>query len=165
MEIAILLLQGMAAARGRRALAAVRAVRVLMAGGAAVAMAGCGGSSPAPAPTKGAWSARHGAAVATLNADLDAARTTLSSLQRPDILGNCNQLRDSLGEARKGLPVGDPTADAALRAGLAAVGVGVEDCIRGAQGPNIPQLEKSFSELREAHTLMDVANRTLDAWR
>jgi hypothetical protein len=127
-------------------------------------LAGCGGGST-PATTKAAWEAKHGEAMTALNADLETARTTLSSLQRPDILGNCTQLRDSLNEARKGLPVPDPTADAALRAGLDAVGVGTEDCIRGAQGPNIPQLEKSFSELREAHTLMDVANRTLDAWR
>jgi len=143
----------------------VRAIWAPVAGGVAMALAGCGGGSPSTAPTKGEWTAKHGAAVATLNADLEAARTTLSSLQRPDILGNCNQLRDSLGEARKGLPVPDPTADAALRAGLDAVGVGTDDCIRGAQGPNIPQLEKSFSELREAHTLMDVANRSLEAWR
>ncbi len=43
--------------------------------------------------------------------------------------------------------------------------VGTEDCIQGARGPDIPQLEKSFGELREAHTLMDVANRSLEAWR
>lgn len=130
----------------------------------ALVLVGCGGGST-PASPKAAWEAKHGAAMTALNADLETARTTLSSLQRPDILGNCTELRDSLTEARKGLPVPDPDADRALRAGLDAVGVGTDDCIRGAQGPNIPQLEKSFSELREAHTLMDVANRTLDAWR
>lgn len=130
---------------------------------AALALGACGGHDAAPV-TKQAWMARHGAALAALDADLDTARTTLSSLQRPDILGNCNQLRDSLAEARKGLPVPEPTADAALRAGLDAVGVGTDDCIQGARGPNIPQLEKSFGELREAHTLMDVAHRTLDSW-
>jgi hypothetical protein len=127
-------------------------------------LGGCGDSSE-PASPKAAWEAKHGEALRVLNTDLETARSTLSSLQRPDILGNCTQLRDSLNEARKGLPVPDPTADGALRAGLDAVAVGTEDCIRGAQGPNIPQLEKSFSELREAHTLMDVANRTLDAWK
>jgi len=130
----------------------------------ALVLGACGGSS-GPASPKAAWEAKHGEAIKALNSDLETARTTLSSLQRPDILGNCTQLRDSLDEARKGLPVPDPTADGALRTGLDAVAVGTEDCIKGAQGPNIPQLEKSFSELREAHTLMDVANRTLDAWK
>jgi len=126
---------------------------------------GCGGVSSPAASGKAAWTARHGAALAALNTDLGTARTTLSSLQRPDILGSCNQLRDSLEEARKGLPVPDPVTDTNLRAALDAVGVGAEDCIKGAQGPNIAQLEKSFSELREAHTQMDVANRSIDAWK
>jgi hypothetical protein len=139
--------------------------RALAAGAGAFLLVACGEGSSGGAPSKAAWTAKHGEALMTLNTDLETARATLSSLQRPDILGSCTQLRDSMTEARKGLPVPDATADTALRTGLDAVGVGVEDCIRGAQGPNIPQLEKSFSELREAHTLMDVANRTIAAWR
>ena len=108
--------------------------------------------------------ASHGDAIASLNHDLEVARTTLSSLQRTDILGNCNELRDSLGEARKGLPVPDSDVDAALRTALDAVSGGTEDCIQGARGPDIPRLEKSFGELREAATLMDVANKRLAAW-
>ena len=130
-----------------------------------VLVAACGGNDSGGADSKAEWLAEHGAAVTTVNADLDTARKTLSSLQRPDILGTCNQLRDSLLEARKGLPAPDPGVDAALRAGLDAVGVGVEDCIQGARGPNIPQLEKSFGELREASTLMEVANRTIASWQ
>lgn len=130
----------------------------------ALVAAGCGGDSTATVPPKARWTAKHGAALSTVNADLETARTTLSSLQRPNILGTCTQLRESLAEARKGLPVPDPSADAALRTGLDAVALGTDDCIAGARGPNIPQLEKSFSELREAHTLMEVANRTVDAW-
>jgi hypothetical protein len=136
-----------------------------LAGAAVVVSAACGSDSTEGAISKAAWTAKHGAAITALNTDLEAARMTLSSLQRPDILGNCNQLRDSLIEARKGLPVPDEAVDNALRTGLDAVAVGTEDCIQGARGPNIPQLEKSFSELREAHTLMDVANRTIEAWR
>jgi hypothetical protein len=141
----------------------MRAVHGMMAAVAAVALA-CGGSSRDAPASKAAWTAAHGEAITTLDADLATARTTLSSLQRPDILGTCNQLRDSLLEAQKALPVPDPKADAALRAGLDAVGVGTEDCIQGARGPNIPQLEKSFRELREAATLMEVATRTIAAW-
>ena len=128
----------------------------------AVALMSCGGSSTT---STAAWTAKHGAALAALNADLDTARATLSTLQRPDILGSCTQLCDSLLEARKGLPVPDPPADAALRTGFDAVDVGIEDCIQGARGPNIPQLEKSFRELREADTLMEVATRTIDNWK
>lgn len=133
-----------------------------MAAAASVLLLSCGGSSTA---SKAAWTAKHGGALAALNADLDTARATLSTLQRPDILGSCTQLRDSLVEARKGLPVPDPPADSALRTGFDAIEVGIEDCIQGARGPNIPQLEKSFGELREADTLMEVATRTIDNWR
>jgi hypothetical protein len=130
----------------------------------ACVLVACGDGSGEAATAKAGWTAKHGAAMANLRTDLQAARTTLSSLQRPDILGTCVQLRDSLGEARKGLPVPDPASDTALRTALDAVAVGTDDCVEGARGPNIPQLEKSFSELREANTLLDVATRTLDAW-
>ena len=136
----------------------------VLAAGVGMLVAGCGGDSTPPVPTKAAWTSAHGQAIATLNADLQTARSTLSSLQRPDILGDCNALRDSQAEARKGLPVPDPTVDAALRNALDAMDVGIEDCIQGARGPNIPQLEKSFRELREASALMEVANRTIEAW-
>jgi hypothetical protein len=140
-------------------------VRPLVAAvGVAAALAGCAGASVTESP-KAAWTAKHGPAMAALNADLQTARTTLSSLQRSDILGNCTQLRDSLNEARKGLPVPDPTSDGNLRTALDAVAVGTEDCVAGARGPDIPQLERSFRELREASTLMDVANRSLDDWK
>lgn len=80
-------------------------------------------------------------------------------------MGSCTQLRDTLADARKALPVPDPPADSARRTGFDAIEVGIKDCIQGARGPNIPQLEKSFGELREADTLMEVATRTIDNWR
>jgi hypothetical protein len=130
---------------------------------AAFLLVACGGDSGGGS-SKAAWMAKHGEALTILNKDLETARATLSSLQRPDILGSCTQLRDSERELRTGLPVPDPDSDAALRTGLDAIAEGVEDCVRGAQGPNIPQLEKSFRELREAQTLMVVANQTIEAW-
>ena len=142
-----------------------RVLAVLGAVGLAAVLGGCGGGSTATtASSKAAWTAKHGPAVAALNRDLQTARDTLSTLQRNDILDYCNQLKDSLAEARKGLPVPDPTSDTNLRTALDAVGAGADDCVSGARGPDIPQLEKSFRELREAATLMDVANRTLDNW-
>ena len=156
----------MPAGTGRRTLPPMRSAWGLVAGGSALvlAAAGCGGGGGA-VTTKAAWTAKHGAAVTNLNSDIETAQATLSSLQRTGILGDCTQVEDSLAEARKGLPVPDPTVDAALRASLDAVAPGAEDCVQGARGPDIPRLEKSFSELREAHTLLDVARRTIDAWR
>ena len=63
------------------------------------------GSGSDGATSKSAWTAKHGEALATLDKDLKAARSTLSSMLRPDILGACTQLGDSAGEVRKGLPV------------------------------------------------------------
>lgn len=132
-------------------------------GVAVVLLGGCGNDSGA-ATSKTGWTKAHGPALDVLDTDLQAARTTLSSLQRPDILGACTALRDSLAEARKGLPVPDPASDEALRNALDAIGTGTEDCFQGARGPNIPQLEKSFSELREADTLLHLARARLAAW-
>ena len=140
----------------------MRGVRAALGGAAVMVMLACGGGSGPT--TKAAWTAEHGPALDALEADLQAARTTLSSLQRPDILGTCGSLRDSLGEARKGLPVPDQKSNSALRSALDLIALGTDDCFEGARGPNIPQLEKSFSELREGATLLDLARRTIDAW-
>ena len=135
-----------------------------MAGGLAlVALAACGRDA-GDATSKAAWTKAHGPALDALKTELDAARATLSSLQRPDILGSCTALRDSLDEARKGLPVPDQKSNTALRSALDLIAQGTNDCFEGARGPNIPQLEKSFSELREGDTLLDLARRTIDAW-
>lgn len=141
--------------RGIRA--AVGAVTVVL------LLVACGGGSDEA--SKASWIAKHGRALEALDVDLGAARTTLSSLQRPDILGSCGALRDSLGEVREGLPVPDQKSNAALRSALDMIALGTDDCFEGARGPNIPQLERSFSELREGTTLLDLARRTIDAWQ
>jgi hypothetical protein len=138
-------------------------VRTAVGGAVLVLLVACGGGSDAP--SKASWTAEHGPALDALDADLQAARTTLSSLQRPDILGTCGALRDSLAEARKGLPVPDERSNGALRSALDLIALGTDDCFEGARGPNIPQLEKSFSELREGSTLLDLARRTIDTWK
>jgi hypothetical protein len=140
----------------------MRGVRAAVGGAAIMVLVACSGGSGTT--TKASWTAEHGPALDALEADLQAARTTLSSLQRPDILGTCGSLRDSLGEARKGLPVPDQKSNSALRSALDLIALGTDDCFEGARGPNIPQLEKSFSELREGATLLDLARRTIDAW-
>ena len=138
-------------------------MRAVAGGLAILLLAACGGGSGS-GPSKAAWTKEHGPALDALETELDAARATLSSLQRPNILGSCTALRDSLNEARKGLPVPDQKSNTALRNALDLISLGTEDCFEGARGPNIPQLEKSFSELREGDTLLDLARRTIDAW-
>ena len=138
-------------------------MRTVASGLALALFSGCGGDS-GPAPSKAAWTKEHGPALDALETELDAARATLSSLQRPNILGSCTGLRDSLDEARKSLPVPDQESNSALRNALDLIALGTEDCFEGARGPNIPQLEKSFSELREGDTLLDLARRTIEAW-
>ena len=140
-------------------------MRAAVSGMAVLLLVACGGGSDGSSSSKASWTAKHGPALDALGADLQAARTTLSSLQRPDILGTCGALRDSLGEARKGLPVPDQESNTALRGALDLISLGTDDCFEGARGPNIPQLEKSFSELREGATLLDLARRTIDAWK
>jgi hypothetical protein len=141
----------------------MQSVRAVAGGLTLLLLAACGGGSGSPT-SKAAWTKAHGPALDVLETELDAARATLSSLQRPNILGSCTALRDSLDEARKGLPVPDQKSNSALRNALDLIGQGTEDCFEGARGPNIPQLEKSFSELREGDTLLDLARRTIDAW-
>jgi hypothetical protein len=139
----------------------MRSVRATAGGLALLLLVACGGESGSSKP---AWTKAHGPALDALETELQAARTTLSSLQRPNILGSCTALRDALHEAQKGLPVPDQTSNTALRNALDLIGLGTDDCFEGARGPNIPQLEKSFSELREGNTLLDLARRTIDAW-
>lgn len=139
----------------------MRSVRAVASGLALAVLVACGGDSVS---SKAAWTKAHGPALDALKTELDAARATLSTLQRPNILGSCTALRDSLGEARKGLPVPDQKSNTALRNALDLIGLGTDDCFEGARGPNIPQLEKSFSELREGDTLLDLARRTIDGW-
>jgi hypothetical protein len=141
----------------------MRSVGAVAGGLALLLLAACGGASGSPT-SKAAWTKAHGPALDSLQTELDATRATLSSLQRPNILGSCTALRDSLGEARKGLPVPDEKSNTALRNAFDLIGMGTDDCFEGARGPNIPQLEKSFSELREGDTLLDLARRTIDGW-
>lgn len=141
----------------------MRTIRVAVGGLALMSLVACGGGSGGTT-SKAAWMGDHGPALEVLDTELAAARATLSSLQRPDILGSCTALRDALGEVRKGLPVPDQKSNTALRSAFDLIAQGTEDCFEGARGPNIPQLEKSFSELREGATLLDLARRSIESW-
>ena len=100
--------------------------RAAVGGAVVMLLVACGGGSDTP--SKAAWTEKHGPALDALDADLQAARTTLSSLQRPDILGTCGALRDSLGEASKGLPVPDQQSNSALRSELDMISLHIHHC-------------------------------------
>ncbi len=85
----------------------------------ALAVGACGGDSEEGAATnKADWEKRHGPAVAAVSADLDQARQALSGGQRQLIISACTQLQEDLVDARKALPVPNPSVDAALRRAL-----------------------------------------------
>lgn len=100
-----------------------------LAGLTLVLLFACGGSGGATG--KASWMEDHGPALDALDTELQAARTTLSSLQRPNILGSCTALRDALADPRKGLPVPDPKSNTASRSALDLIALGTEDCFEG----------------------------------
>ena len=127
-------------------------------------VAGCGGGSEAGG--KQGWEEEHGAAVAGLSTDLDAARADLSKGDRTLILSSCNQLRTAVEETREALPVPDPPSDEALRKALDQVSAGVANCVDGARaGAAAPVIEKSIDELRDGRAALDEARAAIAAWK
>ena len=133
---------------------------------ALVVVGGCGGSGGSSKTlTKAQWSRQHGAAVTTVSTELDRARATLMSGNQQSIIGDCTVLSDSVTAAKKGLPVPDPTSDAALRKALTSTDMGAADCIQGARAASNATLnEKAMAELTDARGQMDQANQALAAW-
>jgi len=133
---------------------------------AAVASGACGGGSGgATATDKAGWTKAHGAAVAAVSTDVDAANGALDKGDRPVILSSCNQLEEDLADARKGLPVPDANADGALRAGLEAVGTAVPSCLAGARTASDAKIvEQAQRDMKAARAKLDDADKALAAW-
>ena len=127
---------------------------------------GCGGGSDDGAATnKAEWEKKHGAAVAAVSTDLDQARQALSGGQRQVIISACTQLREDLVEARKALPVPNPSVDGLLRTAFDAIEAGVPDCIDGARIANQAHItETAIAEFRDARPKLDEANRAIAEW-
>ena len=135
---------------------------------AAVLSGACGGSDSgdSAAADKSEWEERHGEVVQAVSVDLDAARDALSKGDRPVILSSCNQLQEDLADARKSLPVPEPTVDGALRAALEAIESGVPDCLQGARVASQASItESAIAKFRDARPKMDEANAAIAAWR
>ncbi len=131
-----------------------------------LALTACGGGSDdGVATNKAEWEERHGAAVAAVSTDLDQAQQALSGGQRQLIISACTQLQEDLVEARKALPVPNPSVDAALRSALDAIEAGVPDCLDGARIANQAHItETAIAEFRDARPKMDEANRAIAEW-
>lgn len=143
--------------------------RTVRSGLLAVALLGgaCGGGSSGGAATnKADWQKRYAPAVAAVSIDVDSANDALTKGDRPVVLSSCYQLQDDLAGARKGLPVPDPTVDAAVRSGLDAVGTAVPTCIHGGQVANQASIvEQAQREMKVARTKMDDANKAIADWQ
>ena len=131
-----------------------------------VLLAACGGGSDdGAAKNKAEWEEKHGQAVAAVSTDLDQARQALSSRQRQVIISACTQLQEDLVEARKALPVPNPSVDGILRTALDAVEAGVPDCLDGARIANQAHItETAIAEFRDARPKLDEANRAIAEW-
>lgn len=127
----------------------------------------CGGASGGgPAAGKSDWEKRHGAAVRAVSVDLDSAREGLAKGDRPAIISSCNQLKEDLVDARKGLPVPDPTVDGAVRRAFDAIEAGVPDCLEGARVASQASItESAIAKFRDARPAMDDANAAIAAWK
>jgi hypothetical protein len=127
----------------------------------------CGSSSDSgAAANKSDWDKKNGAAVKAVSLDVDESNTALDKGDRVAILSACNQLQADLKDARKGLPVPDATVDAALKAGLDAVGTASDSCINGARIANDNHLvEQAQTDMKVARTKLDDAQKAIAAWQ
>ncbi|MGH9123042.1 MAG: hypothetical protein ACRDYC_14055 [Acidimicrobiales bacterium] len=151
---------GLSAARRAKTLWAVALLVPAVVAGA------CGGSGGGGQVSKAEWTGAHSAAVASVNQELALATQTLNVGDRAGILAACGLLVGDVPAARKGLPVPNAAADAALRTGLDAAATAGADCLHGAQVATSASLnEKAMRELASATSLMAAANQALAAWQ
>ena len=131
----------------------------------ATACGGGGSDGGGAATSKVDWEKRHGAIVNAVSLDIDLANGGLDKGDRPVILSSCNQLQEDVADARKALPVPDPTVDAALRAALDAAGAASPTCLEGGRvAGDASIVEKAQREMKAARAKMDDAQSAINAW-
>jgi len=136
--------------------------------GVAVFLGACGGGSDdgGPAANKAEWEKEHASTVKVVSDDIDRSVQALNAGQRPVVLSECTQLQEDLAEARKAVPVPDPTVDAALRAAFDATTTAVNTCIEGARvASDASIIEKAQREMKVARERYDAAQNALKAWQ
>ena len=132
---------------------------------ALVAGACGGGSDEGAATNKADWEKKHGKTVSVVSDDIDRAVQALNAGQRPILLSECTQLMEDLNDAKKALPVPDPTVDAALRAALAATETAMNTCVEGGRVASDADLvEKAQAEMKTAREAYSAAQDAIAAW-
>jgi hypothetical protein len=129
--------------------------------------AGCGGGSDdGAAANKADWEKKHGKTVSVVSDDIDRSVQALNAGQRPILLSECTQLLEDLNDAKKALPVPDPTVDAALRGAFDATGTAVGTCMEGARiASDASIVEKAQREMKVAREQYDAAQSAIKAWQ
>ena len=135
-------------------------------GMAVMLLAGCGDSGDGAAANKAEWEDQHGNAVSITSDDLDRSVQALNAGERAVVLSTCTQLKEGLVEARKGIPVPDATADAALRSALDATDTAAASCVEGARIAGEAHLiEKAQREMKTARDRYDEAQKAIENWQ
>jgi len=127
----------------------------------------CGGDSDeGGAANKADWDKKHAGAVKVVSDDIDRSVQALNAGQRPVVLSECTQLKDDLVDAKKAVPVPDPTVDAALRSALTATETAMNTCVEGGRvASDASIVEKAQREMKTARDTYDAAQTAIAAWK
>lgn len=132
---------------------------------AVVSATSCGGSSGGGAATgKADWQKKHGAAVSAVSDDIDRSVQALNAGQQPDIRSACSQLQEDLPDARKAVPVPDPTVDAALRSALDSSDTAAKSCLEGVKSTAAAVVEQAQRDMNAARASYSKAQDAIAAW-
>ncbi len=124
-----------------------------------------GGSDEGGAANKAEWEKKHGSAIKVVSDDIDRSVQALNAGQRPVVLSECTQLKDDLVDAKKAVPVPDPTVDAALRSALAAAETAMNTCVEGGRvASDASIVEKAQREMKTARETFSAAQNAIAAW-
>ncbi len=125
-----------------------------------------GGSDDGAATNKADWEKKHASAVKVVSDDIDRSVQALNAGQRPVVLSECTQLEDDLVDAKKAVPVPDPTVDAALRSALTATETAMNSCVEGGRvASDASIVEKAQREMKTARDRYDEAQRAIENWQ
>ncbi len=125
-----------------------------------------GGDNGGGAANKGEWEEKYGAIVKSVSDDIDRSVQALNAGQRTVVLSECSQLREDLGDARKAVPVPDPTVDTAVRAAFDATSTAADICVEGARTAiDADKIEQAQAQMARARERYDAAQSAIEAWQ
>lgn len=134
---------------------------------AAALLAGaCGSDSEGAAANKAEWEKDHGSAVSVVSDDIDRSVQALNAGERSVLLSECTQLNEDLVDAKKAVPVPDPTVDTALRTALDATDAAAKQCVEGARVAGEAHLvEDAQRKMKTARDRYTEAQSAIKAWQ